>query len=42
MIYQFQKSGRRIQRSVSHPTTPEKWNMIIVVGKVMSAMVATA
>jgi len=24
MIYQFQESRRRIQRSVSHPTTPEK------------------
>jgi len=42
MIYQFQNSGRRIQRSVSHPTTPEEWNIIIVVGKLMSAMVVTA
>jgi hypothetical protein len=42
MIYQFHNWGRRIQRSVSHPTTPEKWNITIVDGKFMSAMVVTA
>jgi len=40
--YHFQNSGRRIHNNASHPTTPEKWNMNIVVRKLMSAMVATA
>jgi hypothetical protein len=41
-MYHFHNSGRRIQRSVSHPTTPDKWNMILVVRKLLSAIVATA
>jgi len=40
-IYHFQNSGRRIHNSVSHPTTPDKWNTILVVRKLISAMVVT-
>jgi hypothetical protein len=40
--YHFQNSGRRIHNSVSHPTTPDKWNTIIVVRKLKPGMVATA
>jgi hypothetical protein len=42
MVNHFQNTGSRIQKSVSHATTPEMWNITIVAGKVISAMVATA
>jgi hypothetical protein len=41
MIYHFQNTGRIIHKSVSHPTTPEKWNNTIVTEKFMSAIVVT-
>jgi hypothetical protein len=42
MIYHFQKTGRRIHKSVSHPTMPEMWNIITVTEKFISAIVVTA
>ncbi|CAJ1975319.1 unnamed protein product [Sphenostylis stenocarpa] len=42
MRYHQKNSGRtRIHSSVSHPTTPDTWNMKIVAGKALSAVEAS-
>jgi len=38
MIEYHKNSLRRIQSSASHPTTPDTWNAMFVLGKLMSAM----